>query len=142
MKVKITRTDGTVIEAEGTAQECSEFAQAIAPAALPSLQLSPSFVPVPVQQRQQVFPWEIFPETPWQVVPYQPYVPSTTPHVGPWINPPVSPSFEWWQQQPTTTVGVFQLCQNVGGGHFDMSSGLMVNGTCLLSDGALASHTC
>lgn len=85
MKIKITRTDGTVIEAEGTAAECIEFAQMMAPQAAAPAEAPPITWPAP---GQQVFPWidpfvptwipETAPNVPWWPEVIGPYVPPTT----------------------------------------------------------------
>jgi len=74
MKIKLTRPDGTVIEAEGTVEECQTFALALSPS--PTVAPQPLTIsPRPIQQQ---FPWE-----PWQVVPWVP----TNPQDCPWVNP-------------------------------------------------------
>ena len=70
MKIKITRADGTIVEAEGTAEECERLASG-APAAAP--------VPWPSVQ-----PWETAPSWPYRFTPYQPY--TIQPYVWPYYT--------------------------------------------------------
>ena len=69
MKIKITRPDGTIIEAEGSVEQCQEFALALSPASTPV----PASAPVPAQQlpwgpAQPSLPWG---PQPWDVQPHQ-----------------------------------------------------------------------
>lgn len=117
MKIKITLTDGTVIKAEGTAAECSEFAQLIAPQSVEQAEAPPISWPAP---GQQVFPW-VDPWVPTRIPETSPYVPWQPDVIGPYVYPATTPYFVPNVPFAGSSGGGIrigssvQLCDNIGG---------------------------
>jgi hypothetical protein len=112
MKLKITRPDGTIIEAEGTVEECEKLMGAPPPV---QYHFYPSY-PYPV------YPW--YPPTPYLVEPYM-IPPGIT--ISPYMIPPgitISP----YTIHPGITIGdpPQQFCPGVWAGTISESASLKV----------------
>lgn len=122
MKIKLTRPDGTVIEAEGTVEECQEFALALSPAPAPravTVKSAPVQLPLPMQQ--PFVPWG---PSPWDVYPYTP----VNPPIMPWQTVPYTPEITWWMPSSITTdrITLTPTSEFLIGGQMPLTSGSIV----------------
>lgn len=130
MNVKITRPDGTVIEAEGTVEECQAFALAMSPAS-PTLTIKSAPVQLPLPIEQPALPWGPWGPQPWDISPYiSPYQPPQQP-IMPWQTVPYTPDITWWMPSTSTT----DRLMLDSGSRFAVGDQPVVSGSIFMSSG-------